>query len=509
MQALIVEAVAAASPDAMRQQREASRADLVELRLDLMDRPDPDAALAGRTRPVIATCRAAWEGGRFQGSEADRLAILTRALELGADYIDLEWKAAAALEQWPAEVRTRVVLSHHDFEGVPADLADRVRDMRRFGTAIVKIAATARTLRDALTVIAIGRAGRDAAQRTVVIAMGMPGVATRVLPEHVGSCWTYGGDGVAPGQVSVDRLRDEFRVGRVGAATPVYAVVGRPIGHSVSPAMHNAAFAATGIDGVYLPCEAADFEDFLALAEVLGIEGASVTAPYKEDAARTVGQPGALNTLRRGDGGWAGINTDIEGFLAPLGGEVLDGRRAAVVGAGGSARSVVRGLLSRGARVSVHARRQEAAQALAGQVLAQGTPADGAQVTAGAWPVPRGSWDLLVNTTPVGTYPDVDRSPVAADDLPHGLDGALVYDLVYNPRPTRLLRDAAAAGCRTLDGLDMLVAQAVRQFVWWTGVTPEARVLRAAAARRLAAMAAPAPAPDMGGTARKEAGTSV
>jgi shikimate dehydrogenase len=324
--------------------------------------------------------------------------------------------------------------------------------------------------------------------------MGTPGLATRVLPEHVGSCWTYGGDGVAPGQVSVDRLRDEFRVGRVGASTPVYAVVGRPIGHSVSPAMHNAAFAATGVDGVYIPCEASDFDDFLALADALGIAGASVTAPFKEDAARTAGQGGALNTLRRRDGGWDGTNTDVEGFLAPLAGEALEGRRAAIVGAGGSARSVVSGLVSRGARVSVHARRPEAAQALA----------DAAHVTAGPWPVPRGSWDLLVNTTPVGTHPDVDRSPVDAPDLPSGLDGALVYDLVYNPRPTRLLRDAAAAGCRTLDGLDMLVAQAVRQFLWWTGVTPEARVLREAAERRLAAMAGPSE-----GTARTEAGTSV
>ena len=162
------------------------------------------------------------------------------------------------------------------------------------------------------------------------------------------------------------------------------------------------------------------------------------------------------------------------------------GRRAAIVGAGGSARSVVSGLRSRGARVSVHARRPEAAQALA----------DAAQVSAGAWPVPRGSWDLLVNTTPVGTHPDIDRSPVDAGDL----DGALVYDLVYNPRPTRLLRDAAAAGCRTLDGLDMLVAQAVRQFAWWTGVTPEARVLLDAAEQRLAAMAA---------DRRTEAGTPV
>ena len=223
---------------------------------------------------MIATCRAAWEGGRFQGSEAERLAILARALELGADYVDLEWKAAAVLAAWPAEVRRRIVLSHHDFDERPGDLADRVRDLRRFGTGVVKIAVKANALRDALPVITLGRAAASQAQPTVVIAMGMAGVAMRVLPAHVGSAWTYGGDGVAPGQVTVDRLRDEFRVGAVTATTPVYAVVGKPIGHSVSPAIHNAAFAATGIDGVYLPCEATDFADFLALADVVPIVGA-------------------------------------------------------------------------------------------------------------------------------------------------------------------------------------------------------------------------------------------
>lgn len=489
MSTQIVEAVAAASVDAMQAQRDASAADLVELRIDRLTRPDVDAAMAGRRRPVIVTCRAKWEGGSFEGPESERLAILTRALALGADYVDLEWRAAAALEAWPAEVRSRVVLSHHDFEGVPADLADRVRDMRRHGTGLVKIAVTAARLRDTLPAIAIGRAGLAAGERTIVIAMGMPGVVTRVIPAHVGSCWTYGGNGVAPGQVSVERLRDEFRIADVDQTTPVYAVVGRPIGHSVSPAMHNAAFKATGLDGVYVPCEAADFDDFLALADVLPIAGASVTAPFKEDAARLAGQPGALNTLRRRDGemgrGWEGINTDVEGFLAPLAAVALDGARAAVIGAGGSARSVVSGLVSRGARVAIHARRPEAAAALA---AAHG-------VETGPWPVPRGSWSLLVNTTPVGTFPDVDRSPVDAA----ALDGALVYDLVYNPRPTRLLRDAAAAGCRTIDGLEMLVAQAVRQFTWWRGVTPYAPVLRDAADRRLAAMAAETDASTAGG----------
>src|SRR5688572_16060273 len=111
---LIVDALATGSAEALRAARDASPADLVELRLDHLDRPDAEAALAGRRRPVVATCRAAWEGGRFEGSEEDRLAVLSRALELGADYVDLEWRAVAALNRWPVEVRRRIVLSHHD-----------------------------------------------------------------------------------------------------------------------------------------------------------------------------------------------------------------------------------------------------------------------------------------------------------------------------------------------------------------------------------------------------------
>ena len=228
-------------------------------------------------------------------------------------------------------------------------------------------------------------------------------------PSTSGSCWTYGGDGVAPGQVTVDRLRDEFRVGRVGASTPVYAVVGRPIGHSVSPAMHNAAFAATGVDGVYLPCEASDFDDFLALADALGIAGASVTAPFKEDAARTAtGSGGALNTLRaaRRRVGRDATPTSTASCAAgrrDARGPARRDRRRRRIGALGRRAACV----SRGARVSVHARRPEAAQALA-DAAQRRRRARGRR--------PRGSWDLLVNTTPVGTHPaSIDRRRRRAD----------------------------------------------------------------------------------------------
>jgi 3-dehydroquinate dehydratase/shikimate dehydrogenase len=472
----------------MRAARDAATsADIVELRLDGLDRIDVAGALAGRRGPVVATCRAAWEGGRFRGSEEERVAVLARALAEGAEFVDIEWRAAAAAPLITPATRDRIVLSMHDFATTPADLGDRVREMRRLSTGIVKLAVHTQRLTDLLPLLAIGREGARGTQQTVLIGMGPAGIPSRVLPIRFGSCWTYGGAAVAPGQVTVSRLADEFHVRRTRATTPVFAVVGNPISHSVSPAMHNAAFEALGVDGVYVPCEATDFDDFEALAEALSIVGASVTAPFKEAAwaaqhrdrkepAATGGRD-ALNTLRRAaDGGWEGLNTDVDGFLAPLADIPLESTRVAVLGAGGAARSVLTGLRQRGAQVSLHARRLAVAEELAREV----------GVEAGDWPPPPGSWDVLVNTTPVGTFPAVDDSPVPSALL----TGGLVYDLVYNPRPTRLLRDAAARGARTIDGLEMLIEQARRQFAWWTGGdAPPAEVMRRAAERRLAAMA--------------------
>jgi 3-dehydroquinate dehydratase/shikimate dehydrogenase len=244
--------------------------------------------------------------------------------------------------------------------------------------------------------------------------------------------------------------------------------------------MHNAAFAAAGVDAVYLPLAAESFDDFVAFAEAFGVEGVSVTAPFKLEAFRAAvttdpraAAIGAVNTLRRTPAGWDGRNTDVDGVMAPLSGRDLRGRRAAVLGAGGAARSVVVALAAAGADVTVHARRPDAAQALAAA----------AGVTAGPWP-PDNAWDLLVNTTPVGTSPNTYAVPLL---LTHRLDGRLVYDLVYNPPETALLRQARALGAEALGGLPMLAAQAAAQFAWWTGLTPPDGLMHRAALARLEA----------------------
>jgi 3-dehydroquinate dehydratase/shikimate dehydrogenase len=473
----LCETVTGQSMAELRAARDAATAgDMVELRLDGVVDLDVAAALHGRRCPAIVTCRPAWEGGRFTGSEEERHGILARALALGAEHVDVEWAAlhvghqpgfADLVQRDPA----RIVLSSHDFDGVPSTLDSRVRDMRACGAGVIKVAVTARQLTDTLPLLDIARDGN-----AVVIAMGDAGMASRLLASRFGSAWTYAGNAVAPGQIPASRMLDEFRFRAVGPRTRLFGVASSGAMHSLSPALHNAAFAAAGLDAVYVPLQTTAFEDFLQFASALGIEGASITIPFKGDALRAAAsaddltrQVGATNTLRRRDEAWDAINTDVDGFLAPLEplfGRPLRGARAAVMGAGGSARAVIVALLSRGARVSVHARRPEQALEVTGAL--------GAEI--GSWPVPAGSWDLLVNCTPLGGGARRAESP-----LPGGpFTGALVYDLTYGPGESALLQEARDAGCATLDGLPMLIAQAERQFEWWTGQAPAPNVMREA-----------------------------
>jgi 3-dehydroquinate dehydratase / shikimate dehydrogenase len=448
----------------------AADVDMVELRLDGVEDIDVAGALEGRSRPVVVTCRPTWEGGRFEGSEDERRSLLAQALDRGAEYVDVEWRAG--FTEVIAQAPDRVIVSSHDFAGVPADLDARVRAMRQTGAGVIKVAVTATRLADTLGLLDIARDGN-----AVVIGMGVAGLCTRLLATRFGSRWTYAGDGVAPGQIPASLMLERYRFRSVGEATRLFGVVSGNAMHSLSPVLHNAAFAASGLDAVYVPFQAADFDDFLTFADALGIEGASVTIPFKLDALHAAHAAddltraaGAANTLRRLQGGWEATNTDIAGFIEPLEAMLpgtLQGARVAVLGAGGAARAVVVALTSRGAQVTVHARRLEQAQDVA--VLG---------ATAALLPPAPGSWDVLVNTTPVGGAASRDESP-----LPDGpFTGRLVYDLTYGVGESRLVRDARAAGCVALDGLPMLVAQAERQFEWWTGQRPQPGVMAAAVA---------------------------
>jgi 3-dehydroquinate dehydratase/shikimate dehydrogenase len=290
-----------------------------------------------------------------------------------------------------------------------------------------------------------------------------------VLAARLRNRWTYAGAGVAPGQLPLETLRSEFRIRRFRPDTALYAVVGSPVTHSLSPAMHNAGFEAAGIDAGYIALDPHDAADFAAFAGAIGIEGASITAPFKvsmmdhvDEIDALAREVGAINTLSRRNGGWLGANTDVAGFLAPLAGRMhLRGTRAAVLGAGGAARAVAVALAREGARVQICARRADQAQAIARM----------AGVSTGVFPPPPGSWDVLVNATA-----STEESPMAGVQL----DGEIVFDLVYSPAETPLIRQAREAGCWTIGGIEMLIAQAERQFETWTGAPPRAGLFREA-----------------------------
>jgi len=491
----------------------AAGADLVELRVDLIRDVDAVEALltADASRTFILTIRAAEEGGAWDGSDAERVALYERLGLRLPGYVDVElrtWQRSANLRQKlglvcarrtggearAAEDRPRneLILSMHDFSRFPADLDAATVDLLAAGAAICKVAFTADDATDALRMLAWTH--RHASHRVIGIAMGAGGAASRVLARKAGAFLSFaaadGETGSAPGQIPVDVLRGLYRWDAIRARTAVFGVVGWPVGHSRSPAVHNALLAHHGIDGVYVPLpvapSAAAYDRFMAAVEAeawLDVRGLSVTLPHKEHAHDWLaarGYPlsdlgrraGAVNTLVRSADGWRGENTDAAGALAALGAggaAALRGARVLILGAGGVAATLAAALTDAGATVAVSNRTAARAAALASRLGCQAVTWE----ARGAWP-----HDLLINGTSVGMTPAADETPLPADAL---CAGAVVLDTVYTPAQTRLLREAAARGCQTVSGLEMFCAQAAAQHRAWHGNEPDARVLRTAA----------------------------
>lgn len=447
--------------------RAARWADLVEVRADYIRDLDLRKLLQKKSRPLLFTLRSRREGGEFQGPERKRIETILEAAQCGADYVDIEFAAF-----WRIVLATcppsRVVLSHHDLHATPASLDSLLADMAATGAGILKIATRACTLADNLRIANLLRHASSRGINLAALAMGRPGIVSRIFGPLWGSWMTIasmpGGEPTAEGQIPADTMTDQYRIRRIGPHTELFGVLGDPLGHSLSPAVHNAAFAARGRDAVMVPMEAAGMDDFLEFNAVFPVQGACVTSPYKQHAftlSRSLSVPaeqtGASNTLARRESGWHGDNTDVEGFIRPLKRRVHPGRlRAMVLGAGGAARAVVYSLTSSGASVCVAARDAAKAQALAEKFGAGYVE----------WrDLENQHWDLLVNATPVGMHPDVGQSPVPAELH----KGEWVYDLVYNPVETRLLREAAQRGCRTISGIEMFLTQAAKQQQLWCG----------------------------------------
>jgi 3-dehydroquinate dehydratase / shikimate dehydrogenase len=485
--------------------RAAEAGDFVEIRFDCLEAGEAAAALAvlgqlndAARPPLIYTFRPAAEGGRSEATVPERIEFwrsLARRLagRGGAPvFADVELSLfesesgaalADALEGWD------VICSHHDFRGVPADLDGLYERMKQTPARVCKIAVAVADAADCVPLLRLLRRARGEGRDLIAVAMGAAGVWTRIVGPALGSFLTYGAldeeSATAPGQLNARELRELYRLNGLDAGAAVVGLVGRPVGHSLSPRMHNAALAACGLHAVYLPFEVEDIGGFVrrlvrpGTREVpLRLRGLSVTAPHKsavvewldwvEPRAREIG---AVNTIVIEGEELRGYNTDAAAALVPLE-EVaeLKGARVAVLGAGGAARAVLWALRERGARAVVFARDAGQRRALAAEFAARSSALAGALF---------GEFAVVINTTPLGTSgAAVGETPATAGQL---RGARFAYDLVYNPTETRFLREARESGCATIGGLPMLVAQAAEQFKLWTGEEAPVAVMRAAA----------------------------
>ncbi len=489
-------------------------ADMVELRVDLLRDPEDLHRLwSDAMLPCVVTCRPTWEGGQSDLMDGERLDLLNRVLTPGPnglvnDYVDIELVTARrnALYRHPE----RMIVSSHDFTGRPTLLNKTLKQLYESPAAIAKIVWTARTIRDNLEVFEILQQRQ---KPTIALCMGEAGLISRVLAKKFGGFLTFASleesAGTAPGQISIHDMKRLYRWDAINAKTKVYGVVAQPVAHSMSPAVHNAAFDATDYDGVYLPLLVnAGYESFKAFMESfvhfggLDLCGLSVTLPHKENALRYLKDKGAevepladrigaVNTIvidrAQPTPVLRGINTDYAAILDSITDKLhitrddLPGYRIAVIGAGGTGRTAVAALAHCGATVVVYNRTRDRADALAAEFNGK----RGKVVAADMEKLCDSCCQVYVNTTSVGMHPDVDASAFG-EKPPKFTPDTLAFDTVYNPPLTKLLRQAQSAGAQTVGGIEMFVRQAAAQFEAWTGVKAPADTMRKIVEQRLA-----------------------
>ena len=418
-------------------------ADCVEVRLDYLN--DPRESVHARwdrlPLPVIATCRGNDRGGEFKGSIEEEIRILQYAVENGAKFVDIDYRFARSF------AGAQVIGSFHDFQHTPDDVESILERACASPAEVAKVATFVNSWADNRRLLAL--MSQPSRKPVIVTGMGDTGQITRVIGPARGSFLTYAASTrqSAPGQLCLSEMLNVYGFRRIAKSTRLIGIVGNPLGHSLSPVLHNRAFAALGLDFVYLKFPTSDVEDFFQNARAIGIEGFSVTIPHKTAVipfmrrlTPEASEAGAVNTVWWSKGEWVGDNTDVHGVQAALASAGFDpaGKTVLILGRGGAAKAAV--VAVREARSATMLSRRE---------------------------VPDASnygCDLLINATPVGMYPHESVSPF---DGP--IPASVVLDMVYNPPITRLLRAARDQGKTVIQGTTMVLAQAARQFKIWTG----------------------------------------
>ncbi len=461
-------------------------AELVELRVDWLSRlPDVGKLLADRPTPCVLTCRRKQDRGRWRGDEEQRMTILRTGIVSGVEYVDLEDDIAAKV---PRYGKTKRIISHHNFDETPKNLEEIHQNLTKLDPDIVKLVTMANSTEDMVRMLKLVS---ESEVPTVGFCMGELGQPSRILCGKYGSPFTYATFSkdreLAPGQFSFLEMKNIYRYDQINSETQVFAVLGDPVAHSLSPVIHNAAFHALGLNCVYIPIRIFKRRllESLEALDWLGIKGYSVTIPHKEGVMEKaqvldpeVEEIGAANTLfREEDGQWHAANTDYEAALSSLlqgmkqrGDEspTLKGKKVLILGAGGAARAIGWAMVKAGCVLTIASRSVDKSKDLAMEL--------GCQFC--MWEHRASGYaDVLINCTPVGMHPNVDETPFKEAWFREGM---LVFDTVYTPETTLLLKQAKERGCLVVSGLEMFAQQAAAQFERFTGKSPPVEIMRSA-----------------------------
>ena len=458
---------------------------LIELRLDFLAKAvDFKRLLPEKKCPWIATIRRREDGGRWTASEAERLTLLRQAIVGNCfDWVDLEHDIAGKIPRFGPVKR---IVSYHNLDETPADLEKIYEEMLKLDADVYKLAVMAQSPLDNVRIF---RLLKSAPKPTVAHCMGDLGSFSRVLSLKFGAPFVYAAYNpertIAPGLLSYEELRRTYPLEVIGRNTKVFAVLGDPVGHSLSPLLHNSLYRKSGIDAVYVPIRLPreHFAAALKAFDEIPIEGYSVTIPLKELAAGAASElkesaklSGAANTLVRTATGWAAANTDMPAVLGslensvPRGEDGLEipwpGREVLILGAGGAARAVAHGLRAKGAAVTIASRTMPRAEKLAAEV--EGVAVDWASRH-------QDKCSMVVNCTPVGMHPNLDESPLKPGFFKPGM---VVFDSVYNPENTLMIKDAKSRGCQSVSGVEMFARQAALQHQAFTGREADLETLK-------------------------------
>jgi 3-dehydroquinate dehydratase / shikimate dehydrogenase len=485
-------------------------AEMLELRTDYLEGLNTELAakLKGIAKeacgskkiPIIATCRDKRQGGAIDYPEKLRIEVLAEAVNAGADFVDFEYenylypanqeKLRLALSK---NGKARLILSTHNFETKPANIGKLFRTITNTCLGVIpKIVYKANHINDCFE--AFDLLHQTSGER-IVFCMGQAGMVSRIIAKKLGSFVTFASidpqNQTAPGQLTIEQLKNLYRFDDIDAGTELFGIIADPVAHSLSPAIHNACFAAENMNRLYLPLlvqgQQQEFDSFLKniiLRKWLHIRGLSITIPHKQNALNFVRQNtgyieplaekiGAVNTIVIHQGGrLKAYNTDYGAALDAI----TDGMKitraelkqmpVAVIGAGGVARAIIAGLSDAGAKIRIYNRTFEKARALAEQFNCEFSRLDDLRAV---------DAKLLINCTSVGMYPDTQATNIPQESITSSM---AVFETIYNPAETMLLKEAKGMNALCIDGITMFVNQAMAQFKLFTGVDCSAQLMR-------------------------------